>query len=183
MSKNLCWQRTKKSVLLETRVVSVNEYESTSPSGELGKYIVMDAPDWLITIPVLENPNRFIMVKQWRHGLNALSTEFPGGVIDKNEKPEEAAVRELKEETGYIAQKLELLGSFSPNPAIMSNKVHCFAAYDLVATGKQNLDNDEYVNYFELSEEEVFAKMGSEDFPHGLMIAALELYRQNKKKQ
>ncbi len=183
MNKNLYWKRNKQSVLLKTRVVTVNEYESTSPTGEQGKYIVMDAPDWVITIPVLEKPRRFIMVKQWRHGLDSLSTEFPGGVIDKNETPKDAAFRELKEETGYIAQKLEELGSFSPNPAIMSNKVYCFVAKDLIPTGKQNLDKDEYVNFFELTEEEVLKKMGSKEFPHGLMLAALELFRQKEIKQ
>lgn len=182
MNKSLIWEEKKSSELLKTRVMTVTERESISPKGEPGKYIVMDAPDWVITIPVLENPARFIMVRQWRHGTKSLSTEFPGGVIDSGEAPEQAAQRELMEETGFFAKRLEFLGSISPNPALMSNKVHCFAAYSLEPTGEQHLDKDEFVDYFELPAQEVYENMGNKDFPHGLMVAALELFRQKEQK-
>ncbi|MBO5137890.1 MAG: NUDIX hydrolase [Spirochaetaceae bacterium] len=178
MKENLEWKEKSSKELLQTKVLSVTERTSTSPEGSEGKYIVLDAPDWVIVIPRLLNPSRFLMVKQWRHGSKSLSTEFPGGVIDVGEKPEQAAHRELLEETGHKANKLTHLGSFSPNPAIMSNKVHCFLAEELTSFGTQDLDPDEYVEYFVMEEETVFQNMGSSDFPHGLMVAALELYRQ-----
>lgn len=182
MDEKLRWNEKGSRELLKTRVMTVTERESTSPRGEAGKYIVMDAPDWVITIPVLENPARFLMVRQWRHGIKALSTEFPGGVIDTGENPAQAAERELLEETGFSAGNLELLGSISPNPALMSNKVHCFAARNLRRMEVQHLDKDEFVEYFELPAEEVYKKMGGPDFPHGLMAAALELFRQKNDK-
>lgn len=178
MKEKLKWDETHSCELLKTRILTVTERESISPKGDSGKYIVMDAPDWVIVIPVLEEPCRFIMVKQWRHGIKSLSTEFPGGVIDEGEEPSCAAERELLEETGYKAGTLEYLGSFSPNPAIMSNKVHCFTAKKLKRVAEQKLDNDEFVEYFEMTQEEVFQKMGSSDFSHALMVAALELFRQ-----
>ncbi|AEE17540.1 NUDIX hydrolase [Treponema brennaborense] len=183
MSKKLRWNQIAETELLQTRVMTVLETQSVSPEGKQGNYIIMDAPDWVIVVPVLKDPARFVMVRQWRHGLKAESTEFPGGVIDEGELPEQAARRELLEETGFIAEKLTLLGSMSPNPALMTNKVHCFAAEQLKATGTQHLDPDEFVDYFTLSAEQVYEKMGSAEFPHALMAAALQLYRQHTDKK
>lgn len=173
-TKNLEWTIKSEKELLKTRVFNVNETTSVAPDGSEGHYVVMDAPDWVIVIPEMDG--KFLMVKQWRHGNNSLSTEFPGGVIDKDEKPELAARRELKEETGYTAGKLTSLGSVNPNPALMKNRVHFFLAEDLQKTSGQNLDDDEYVDYFELPVEEVYSKIGSPDFPHALMMSALLKY-------
>lgn len=178
MQQKLQWQKKSRRQILETKVMTVTEIDSVSPRGDTGTYIVMDAPDWVIVIPILKNPDRFLMVKQWRHGTQSLSTEFPGGVMDAGETPEQAALRELKEETGCTGGKLIYLGSMSPNPALMSNRVHCFAAEDISEPGNQHLDPDEFVEYFPLPCDEVYQKMGSQEYPHALMTAALELYRQ-----
>lgn len=165
------WKIKGKKELLKTVVLSVNEIDSQAPDGSEGKYIVMDAPDWVIVIPVLgEN---FLMVRQWRHGNNSLSIEFPGGVINRGEKAEDAARRETEEETGYKAGKLTYLGSANPNPALMSNRVHFFAAEELEGTGIQHLDSDEFVEYMQIPQKEVFEKIGTEEYPHALMMSAL----------
>ncbi|MBR1535553.1 MAG: NUDIX hydrolase [Treponema sp.] len=173
--KNLEWNEKGKKELLKTVVLTVNEIDSLSPDGKTGKYIVMDAPDWVIVVPRIND--NFLMVKQWRHGNKSLSIEFPGGVINAGESPEEAAKREMEEETGYKAGKLTYLGSANPNPALMRNKVHFFAAEDLVSTGKQHLDDDEYVEYLQVPCEEVCKKIGSEEYPHALMMSALLKYK------
>ena len=173
--EKLLWSEGKKTILLKTPVLDVTSIESTSSDGLKGDYIVMDAKDWAIVIP--DAGDSFLMVKQWRHGEGALSIEFPGGVIEPKESPEEAAARELKEETGFTAGKLVKLGSMNPNPALMSNHVHVFAAFDLQSTGEQHLDDDEYVNYFKMNKKDVYAKMGTKEFPHALMSAGLLLYR------
>ncbi|MBR1536959.1 MAG: NUDIX hydrolase, partial [Treponema sp.] len=152
MAENkLGWQEEGKKELLKTVVLTVNEIYSKGPDGVSGKYIVMDAPDWVIVVPEING--KFITVKQWRHGNRSLSIEFPGGVINPGEKAEDAAKRELEEETGYKAGKLTYLGSANPNPALMSKRVHFFAAEDLTDTGVQHLDKDEFVEYLEIPAE------------------------------
>ncbi len=178
--KKLEWSVKGEKELLKTPVFTVNETDSLSPDGKEGHYVVMDAPDWVIVIPELNG--KFLMVKQWRHGNNSLSIEFPGGVINRGEKPEIAANREMEEETGYKAGKLTYLGCANPNPALMKNRVHFFAAEELQGSGRQHLDEDEYIEYLQVPVEEVYEKIGSEEYPHALMMSALLKYMLFKKK-
>lgn len=177
-SSDLVWSEKGRKEILKTRVFTVTERESVSPDGQSGIYVVNEAPDWVIVIPV-EKEN-FLMVRQWRHGEQALSIEFPGGVIDAGESPEEAARRELKEETTANAGRLTKLGAMNPNPALFANHTHVFLAEDLEFSGSQHLDSDEYVKYLELPQREVIKNMGHGEYCHALMAAALALFLARK---
>ncbi|QTQ15577.1 NUDIX hydrolase [Treponema parvum] len=170
----LAWHERSQKLLLKTPVMDITQTDSMSPDGEMCHYIVMNAPDWVITVPVLGD--KLLMVRQWRHGEKNMSVEFPGGVSEKNETPEQAAKRELKEETGYTANKMVFLGSVNPNPALMSNHVHIFAAYDLENSGEQSLDSDEYINLMKVSKKEVLKNLGTKEYQHALMSTAMAFF-------
>ena len=89
--RELEWKEKSKEILLNTPIAKINSVESEASDGQKGKYITIDARDWVEVIPVTDND--FIMVKQWRHGEKALSTEFPGGEIADGENPPEAQPR------------------------------------------------------------------------------------------
>ena len=183
MDKNdefLLWQETEQKVLFQTPIMDITQTQSISPENKSGNYIVLETKNWIMTVPVLEKDGKkyFVLVRQWRHGSKSLSTEFPGGIIDENEDPATGAARELLEETGYSAQKLTHLGTVSPNPAIMRNKVHFYAAENLVNTGTQNLDKDEFINCIIEPVEVTFKKMGQGQYNHALTSTALFLYIQ-----
>lgn len=173
--EKLVWHEISRKEILKTIVFSVNEKYCESPDHkERGTYIVNDAPDWVIVIP--DAGDDFLMVRQWRHGSACLSTEFPGGVIDAGEDAEDAAKRELLEETGAVAGKMTFLGKMSPNPALFSNTFHVYLAEDLTFTGTQELDSDEFVDYMRIPKKEVLSKMGTGEYVHGLMASAAGLY-------
>jgi 8-oxo-dGTP pyrophosphatase MutT (NUDIX family) len=185
--EKLKWASGEKKLLLKTAVFDVTSSTNTYKNGEQtvqGDYIVLDAPDWVIVIPEIEDKTsgqkEFFMVKQWRHGSKCLSVEFPGGVIDKGEAPEEAARRELLEETGCRAGKLTKLGQVNPNPALFSNHVHFFLAQDLECTNTQDLDNDEFVNVIRVPVNQIIEDMGTEQFPYALMSSAMMFYLKKK---
>jgi len=171
------WKRLGRRELLSCPVFTVAERRNEGPGGRLGSFIVVEAPDWATVVPVLwrEGEAFFLMVRQYRHGSDEVSVEFPGGVIEEGEEPAAAAARELKEETGYAAASLRLAGSVSPNPAFMTNSFHVFLAEGLELVGATSLDEHEVVDAFLVSAREVRAQMGRGMYSHALMAAALFL--------
>ena len=185
MKKNnqILWRPAGTSQLLHTRVLTVYEKASISPEGEEKTFISLSAPSWVIIVPSCKNEKGeefFVLVEQWRHGSEAVFREFPGGVIDEGEKPEQAARRELAEEPGRNAKTINLLGVLSPNPAIMENKVYIFSA-ELDNTKKAtHLDEDEFLNSIKLPVKEVIKNMGKPPYTHAIMNAAMFLYLRDK---
>ena len=174
----LKWTIESRKELLHTPVFDVIEQQETSASGITGSYVAMEAPDWVQVIPVYGDS--FVMVRQWRHSSEEITTEFPGGMVDKGEDPAISAVRELLEETGFQANKLTPLGSCSPNPALFKNRFHVFLAEELIPTGKQGLDDDEVLTYELIPIDTVIASYGAGEFSHALMGTALTYYLQRR---
>ena len=183
MRDSLTWQEESRKTVFTCPIFTVEERACRSPlDNSLKTFSVLNTSDWAIVIPVLETEQgkQFVMVRQWRHGAKELSLEFPGGVFEKGEDAETAAVRELKEETGYSAGKIQKLGEFSPNPAIMTNRVHFFLATELNSPVSQHLDEDEFVEVETHAMEEVLRNMGKPPFIHALMGTAMALFLQNQ---
>ena len=107
-------------------------------------YYILEYPDWATAFALTED-NEVVMVRQYRHGLGVISTELPGGVMDKDETPQQAITRELKEETGYEFSSVEYLGKVSPNPATSTNYMHMFLMKGGKKVSEQKLDATEDV--------------------------------------
>ncbi len=194
MQKNneqITWKPMKKKCVFKTRIMDINEQEAISPEGNTSTYVVLDAPDWVITIPFLNKEQAlkdhgihedcFLMVTQWRHGSAEISIEFPGGVVDKGEEPLIGAKRELLEETGYRASEIICLGSINPNPAIYSNTLHVYYTESMENCNTRSLDDDEFVNLTAVPVNEVIDNMGKKPYIHALMGTALMYYMQHKR--
>ena len=143
--KNMEWKVLASEYLFNEPWLTIRKEKCELPDGRLmPAYYVLEYPSWVSAF-ALTKDNKVVMVKQYRHGLGVVSTELPGGVVDKGETPEVAIARELKEETGYVFQSFEFMGKVSANPATSNNYMYMYLAKEGEKVTEQSLDATEDV--------------------------------------
>ena len=116
-----CWEVMEDKLLQACRVWDLRARRYRHPkTGKQGEFYYIDSRDWAVVVARTVE-GEFVLVRQFRWGSDELSWELPGGIVDEGEDPVEAGLRELKEETGYVAESGRLIGQCRPNPAILNN--------------------------------------------------------------
>ena len=137
------WIRLKDDLHADCRIFEVRKSRFRRPSDQKeGDFFVLDTNDWVIVLAVTKN-KELVLVRQFRFGTEEFSLEPPGGVVEKGESPVLAGVRELEEETGYTGKNPEIIGSVSPNSAIMSNRCHFLLVEEAEKTAPTSFDPNE----------------------------------------
>jgi ADP-ribose pyrophosphatase len=123
-------------------------------------------------IAALPAPDRLVLVHQYRHAAGQKLWEIPAGTAEASESCEDGARRELREETGYVADSLELLCSVYPTPGYCTERVHIYAARGLHA-GPQQLEDDERIDVREVTFEQAWSMQASGEIIDMKTIVAL----------
>lgn len=170
--RHLIWDRLASYGETDYRVFQVARHDAKHPTaGDRRTFSVISSPDW-VNVIALTADDRVVLVRQYRHGTDALTVEIPGGMIDPGEAPLEAAQRELLEETGYTAARWLELGSVQPNPAIQNNTCYTLLALDAAQTEAQRLDPGEAIDVFTAPLAELSDRISAGEITHALVIAA-----------
>ncbi len=136
------WTVEESERLADCRVFAVERRRMRRGDGRADDFFVIRSPDW-VNVVALTGEDERVLVEQWRHGVEKVTLEIPGGMVDPGESPYRAAVRELREETGYTAREWYGLGWVEPNPAIQTNRCHTFLARGAEPAGRPSFDRNE----------------------------------------
>ena len=130
--------------LLEIGFVKIDQDTYLSPrTGDEFKFTIVRIPDVVQIVP-LTTDGKLVMIHQFRPGNRKIGVEVPGGLIDSTDaNPQDAARRELQEETGYGGGKLTELATLNPMPAIMSNQATIFLIKNVEYRKPPELDKGE----------------------------------------
>lgn len=139
------------------KVVSLDVDQVRFPDGTTGEMEIIRHSGAAAILPFVSDPHgedpQIMLLRQYRYAADGYLYEVPAGKLEKDEAPQACAVRELKEETGCSAERMEPLFSFLTTPGFTDEVIHAFMATGLSA-GEKQLEADEFseVVTFKLSQ-------------------------------
>jgi ADP-ribose pyrophosphatase len=155
------------------RAFGVARCEVRLPDGRLSHYDLVEHRGAVTLVPV-DDQGRILLVNQYRLGADRELWELPAGVLEANEPPEEAAAREVREETGFAARELRKLGEFYMAPGYSREFMHVYLASGLYAAPLQ-ADADEFLQLSAVPVQECYAMIRRGEIVDGKTIASLLL--------
>jgi ADP-ribose pyrophosphatase len=129
------------------RIISVDLDDVRFPDGTVGQLEMIRHPGASAVVPLLGEPGEdpeVLLIRQYRYAADAYLYEVPAGRLDPGESPDMCAHRELREETGYTAARVEQLFTMYTTPGFTDEKIHLFLATGLTA-GESAREADEFL--------------------------------------
>ncbi len=160
--------------LLTTRLFSVEQRTYSAGEKEPIRRDVVVHPGAVVVLAILDD-HRVVMIRNYRYPVEEELLELPAGTMEPDEAPIETARRELEEETGYRAGRMQPFVTFFTSPGICTERMHAFVASDLTEVG-QNLQEDERIVVEVVGLEEVRRMLLAGRLRDGKTIAVLSSY-------
>lgn len=174
------WRTLREGALDDRGVFSFQEIERLSPrTDRVGNYKVLRIAPW-VNVIALTPAREVVLVEQYRHGIDDITFEIPGGLVEPGEEHATGAARELEEETGYRGSEPILLGTVHPNPAIQDNICSTWLVNDALPSGEQCFDEGEDIAVTTVPLSDIPAWFADGRITHSLVVAAfhwLALYQ------
>lgn len=151
------------------------------PNGRVVKWDFIKHQGAAAIVPVTAD-GKLLLVRQYRNALDRYTLEIPAGGLNGPDEPtKEAAARELEEETGYRAGKIQWLITIRTTVAFCNEKIDIYVATDLIP-GSQHLDEDEYIDVEAYTVDELCEKIFAGEIEDSKTISAIMSYRAKYRK-
>lgn len=156
----------KPNLVFSNQYIQIYNDNVKFPAGNLGTYIrISNSSDKSVAIFPVTTDGNIVVIRNFRHGVRGWGIEIPKGAIEPDETSQEAALRELEEETGYTCQKLVHICEYSESPAIFSNKIDCYLALNCRLIHEPHSENTEAIDKsFEISLKDFLERKYDADF-------------------
>lgn len=160
------------------RVFTVRVEEHLLPDGRCAEFEMVHHSGGAAVLPILAD-GRVLMIRQFRPAGGGLLWEIPAGRVEPGEDPATCVARELEEEAGYRAGRIERLGEVLPTVGYCNERIHLFVARELSAVPRAP-EPDEFIDVVPLPAAEVFALLDQGQIPDGkTQLALLLAHRRN----
>jgi 8-oxo-dGTP pyrophosphatase MutT (NUDIX family) len=168
------WKTLSSETVCRALTFNVTRDHLRLPAGDELDYFVVRAKREAASIVATDDAGRVLLVRQWRHTIRRLIWEVPAGAVDDGESPRDAAVRELREESGYTVDRVEPLYAYHPAVGSMTVKFHLFAGRGLRKVGEHDPADIHDVRFFEASD--IKAMIARNEIVDGMTLTALLLW-------
>ena len=168
----MTWKTLKSQKKVDFPLFKVFEDKVELPNGEQLDYYLVKKIPVVVVLPVISD--KIVMVKQYRYPIKSNSLELPAGHVWSDEKPDECALRELNEETGFTAGKIEKILSYHPSTEYSTQVYHIFIAEDL-KDGETDRERYEIIDVEVMKTESVIEKIIDGTITDGRTIIAVLL--------
>ena len=179
---DLTERQLSRETIYEGKILHIYRDDVLLPNGRTSVREVAEHPGGVAIVALDENDN-VLTVKQYRYVFSRVLEEIPAGKLERGENPDEAALRELKEETGATPKRMTNLGKLLVSPGCYSEVLHLYMATGLTF-GSQHPDEDEFINFERIPFDALLDRCLSGELRDGKTVAGvLKVYALRTRKK
>ena len=161
-----------KKLIYKGKIIDLAVETVTLPNGATADLEVITHPGAAAVVP-MKDDRTVVMVRQYRHAVGGFIYEIPAGKLHPGEDPRDCAAREVEEEIGYKAGRLEPLLSFLTTPGFTNEIIHIFTGHEL-SPGTQDLGADEVLEIIEMPLDQALARINDGEIQDAKTIIGLQ---------
>lgn len=156
--------------------ISVQRDRLLYAGNHISDYFVVQTGRESVVVVALSATNEILVTREYRHAVKKVVLGLPGGLVDDNEDPIDAAHRELREEAGALSDRIELIGSCFPLPGLLDQRMHIACAHNVELSDTASLEATEAIQSSFMTFDALYGMIAQGCDVDGILLTALQRY-------